>query len=91
VESLDVLRRRAPLAVSVRAEAGGHLPGAWMWVWIEPELYPTCNPRFPGPVNVVVTLGKAIALYITAAGCACCYRLCEAAQLLSRMRLSGRG
>jgi hypothetical protein len=62
-----------------------------MWVWMEPELYPTCSPRFPGPVNVVVTLGEAIALYVTAAGFTCCYRLCEAAQLLSRMRLSRQG
>jgi hypothetical protein len=58
-----------------------------MWVWIEPELYPTCNPWFPGPVNVVVTLGKAIALYVTAAWFARCCRLCEAAQLPLRIRL----
>jgi hypothetical protein len=83
--------KSAVSTVSVRAEAGGHLPGAWMWVWIEPELFPTCNPRFPGPVNVEVTRREAIALYVTAAGFACCYRLCEAAQLLSRMRPSRQG
>ena len=59
-----------------------------MWVWIKPELYPTCNPRFPGPVNVVVTLGRAIALYVTVAGFARCCRPCEAAQLPLRVRLS---
>jgi hypothetical protein len=62
-----------------------------MWVWIEPELYPTCNPWFPGPVNVLMTLGKAIALYVTAAVLTCWHRLCEAAQLPLRIRLSRRG
>jgi hypothetical protein len=31
-----------------------------MWVVMLPELYPTCNPWFPEPANVVVTLGLAI-------------------------------
>jgi hypothetical protein len=33
-----------------------------MWVSIEPELWPTCKPWFPGPANVVVVvmLGRAI-------------------------------
>jgi hypothetical protein len=49
----------------VTAKAGGHLPGAWKWVSIEPELCPTCNPWFLGPVNVVVTLGNAIVISVT--------------------------
>ena len=58
-----------------------------MWVWIEPELYPTCNPWLPCPGNVVVTLGRAIALCVIVAGAARCRRLCEAAQLPLRVRL----
>jgi hypothetical protein len=31
-----------------------------MWVSMEPELCPICNPRFPGPVNVTLALESAI-------------------------------
>jgi hypothetical protein len=62
-----------------------------MWVWIKPELFPICNPWFPEPVNVVVTLWRAITIYETVAGVTRCCRLCEAAQLPLRTRLSRRG
>jgi hypothetical protein len=60
-------------------------------MWIELELYPTCNPWLPAPANVVAMLGRAIVLYVTAAGFARCCRLCEAAQLPLRIRLGCHG
>jgi hypothetical protein len=60
VGSRDGLRGEALAQRSAGQIGSGHLPGAWMWVSMEPELYPICNPRFPGPVNVTLALESAI-------------------------------
>jgi hypothetical protein len=60
VESRDGLRREALTQRSAGQIESGHLLGAWMWVSMEPELCPICNPRFPGPVNVTLALESAI-------------------------------
>jgi hypothetical protein len=60
VGSRDVLRGEALAQRSAGQIGSGHLPEGWMWVSMEPELCPTCNPRFPGPVNVMLALGQAI-------------------------------
>jgi hypothetical protein len=59
VGSPDVLQRQSTVSAAlVRAEAGGHLPGAARW--IAPELCPICSPWLLSPANVMLVLGKAI-------------------------------